>query len=149
MDTCYKYFDKEFSWLEACDHCSKFQNSSLLIVNNKQKLASYQKFIKMEVENGQDEPKFYKKWVKGTKIQPSKFTWVTDGTEVDLSFSLHGLTRQLNNSGEYCGGFDASVENRLNDMFCSNKADFICEFKCIHKGIDFSSIVDKWTGQLR
>lgn len=53
-----------------------------------------------------------------------------DESPIDLQMSQTQFSRHLNNSGEYCGGFDSSVSNKLNDMYCLNKADFFCEFEC-------------------
>jgi hypothetical protein len=133
MNTCWKYFSEELNWDGASRHCSNNYNSSLIVLDNAQKLASYQAIIKQNTETSSNS-KFFKKWVGATKTRPEKFEWIADESEVDLSFSLHGLSRSLNNSGEYCGGFDASVGNKLNDMFCFNKADFICEFECVGFG---------------
>jgi len=103
----------------------------LIILDNPQKFASYRNIIKQNVDPISENSRFSRKWVRATKTRPQRFEWIIDGSEVDLSFSMSGLSRRLNNSGEYCGGFDASVGDNLNDMFCFNKADFICEFECI------------------
>lgn len=129
MNTCYKYRDIEVSWTEANHDCEK-TNSTLVILDDVNKLMAYQRILDIARVGKSQEVKYYKTWVKGTKMRPNSFTWISDGSQVDLSFTFEDLTRHLENSGEFCGGFDASVNSKLNDMYCYNRADFICEFKC-------------------
>jgi hypothetical protein len=71
---------------------------------------------------------------------PDNFTWISDGSLIDLSFTHQWLSNSHNlESGEFCAGFDSAVGNKINDMYCLNKADFFCEFTCQP---DFS--LSKW-----
>ena len=68
--------------------------------------------------------------MNGGKRQARDFLWMDDESPIDLRMTQSNFSRHLNNSGEYCGGFDSTVNNKLNDMYCLNKADFFCEFEC-------------------
>ena len=68
MNTCYRYFENQITWNEAKDQCEKL-NSSLIILNDMNKLKSYQKIIQnIRDINPNKEAKYYKTWVTLNRI---------------------------------------------------------------------------------